>query len=150
MAFLDKLGDIVKNVGELAGDAIETTKLNSKINSEKSAIDGLLKQLGEYCYARYKSGQDVPEEPAALCAEIDEHNVVIEEAKAEIERIKAEDAAAAPTENLCTSCNKANAPGTKFCQECGTKLEASDKRICACGAEVAEGMKFCGECGKEI
>ena len=38
MAFLDKLGDIARNIGDKTTDAIETTKLNSKINGERAAI----------------------------------------------------------------------------------------------------------------
>jgi hypothetical protein len=32
MAFLDKLGEMAHNIGDKTTDAIETTKLNSKIN----------------------------------------------------------------------------------------------------------------------
>ena len=38
MALLDKLGEIVKNVGERAGEAIETTKLNVKISAENPQL----------------------------------------------------------------------------------------------------------------
>jgi len=169
MAFLNKLGDMAKNIGDKAGEAIETTKLNSKINSEKSAIEGVYKKIGEYYYQQYKAGTSLPEEAAAFCAEIDGHNAAIEEAKAEIERIKAENAAAAaappaapaaapaqPTaapaagDIPCPACAKANTPGTKFCQECGAKLAADEKRICSCGAEIAPGVRFCGECGAKL
>ena len=159
MAFLDKVSNMAKNIGDKTNVAIETQKLNSKINSEKNAIDGVFKKIGEYYFQQYKSGISLPEEAVALCAEIDGHNMAIDEAKAEIERIKAANTdAAAPAaasgtaaESLvCPSCGKANVPGTKFCQECGAKLEASDKRICSCGAEVAPGVRFCGSCGKPV
>jgi membrane protease subunit (stomatin/prohibitin family) len=158
MAFFDKLNDFAKTVGDKAGEAIETTKLNSKINAEKSAIEVVLKKIGEYYYQKYQSGESLPEETAALCGEIDGHNAAINEAKAEIERIKAENAAAntpAPSSApaavggiVCPACGKDNAPGTKFCQECGGKLEAA--RVCSCGAEVAPGVRFCGECGAKF
>ncbi|MCL2496353.1 MAG: zinc ribbon domain-containing protein [Clostridiales bacterium] len=162
MAFLNKLNDIAKNIGDKAGDAIETTKLNSKINSEKSAIDGIYKKIGEYYYQLYQADGNLPEEAAAFCAEIDAHNVAIAEAKAEIERIKAENAAAAeaapapapmpkaPDEIFCTDCGKANQAGTKFCSECGGKLASPGKRTCACGAEIVPGVRFCGECGAKL
>jgi len=37
MAFFDKLNQVAKNIGDKTNDAIETTKLSSKINAEKSA-----------------------------------------------------------------------------------------------------------------
>ena len=107
-----------------------------------------MKQIGEYVYGQYKSGKELSDEPAALCAEIDGHNAVIEETKAEIERIKAEDAASAAV--ICPDCCKENAPGTNFCQDCGAKLEAAGKRLCACGADVPSGSRFCGECGAKF
>ena len=165
MAFLDKLSGVAKNLGDKAGEAIETTKLNSKISSEKSAIEGVYKKIGEYYYQQYKSGVVLPEEAAVFCTEIDGHNTAIEEAKAEIDRIKTETAAAAAAPAapspapvpvladegiICPSCANENPRGTKFCQGCGEKLEVSDKRICSCGVELAPGVRFCGKCGAKF
>ena len=56
----------------------------------------------------------------------------------------------------CPNCGAANDPGTKFCRECGAKLEAPppaepQKRFCpSCGKEVAPGIKFCPECGQKM
>ena len=38
MDFLDKIGNIAKNIGDRTNDAIEITKLNAKIASEKNAV----------------------------------------------------------------------------------------------------------------
>ena len=44
----------------------------------------------------------------------------------------------------CGVCGLENAPGRKYCGECGAPLE----RACpACGAANEPAMKFCGECG---
>ena len=48
----------------------------------------------------------------------------------------------------CPGCGYKNAPGIKFCQECGSPLAAAGpKRCTSCGAELASGTRFCGECG---
>jgi membrane protease subunit (stomatin/prohibitin family) len=48
----------------------------------------------------------------------------------------------------CPQCGSNNAPGAKFCNECGTKL---GKASCAnCQAELAPGAKFCTECGQKV
>jgi class 3 adenylate cyclase/tetratricopeptide (TPR) repeat protein len=44
----------------------------------------------------------------------------------------------------CINCGSANAPGQKFCGECGTLLARSCP---SCGTANAPGQKFCGECG---
>lgn len=167
MAFLDKLGDIAKNLGEMTNEAIETTKLNSKVSAERTAVGEVMKKIGEYYYEKYSSGAEVDEEVTQLCITIDEYNRNIAAAQAEIERIKAENEAAKKasvvegsavvmesTETdsvICDSCGARNSAGVKFCQECGSKLEAKQKRLCpSCGAEVADGIKFCGECGTRM
>ena len=47
----------------------------------------------------------------------------------------------------CPSCGKPNAPGIKFCGDCGAKMEAAKVPCVKCGAELREGAKFCSECG---
>jgi len=141
MAILDKIGS-----------AIETQKLNSKISSEKDAINGIYAKIGEYYYKSYKSGTTLPEEATAHCVAIDGHNKVIDETKAEIERLTAAEKGG----TVCPSCGKANAPGTKFCRECGTKLPeeapaAPKEGACpSCGKVNPPGTKFCCECGAKL
>jgi membrane protease subunit (stomatin/prohibitin family) len=170
MAFLDKLGDIAKNIGDKATDAIETTKLNSKIGSEKTAIAECMRQIGEYYYGKHRAGEADDPGAAELFAAIDGHNRTIEETRAEIARIQAENeaqaaqatqAAAVPTAapaaetegTACPSCGTSNPSGTKFCVECGGKIEppvvsAPETRACpGCGAQKPAANKFCGECG---
>jgi rubrerythrin len=55
--------------------------------------------------------------------------------------------AAAPT--MCPQCGAENAPGQKFCGECGTNVLAIPK-CPSCGAQGERGQKFCGECGSKF
>jgi membrane protease subunit (stomatin/prohibitin family) len=47
----------------------------------------------------------------------------------------------------CPTCGKSNTSGTKFCGECGGKMEVAKVPCVKCGAELREGAKFCSECG---
>lgn len=47
----------------------------------------------------------------------------------------------------CPTCGKPNAVGTKFCGDCGGKMEIAKVPCGTCGAELREGAKFCSECG---
>jgi len=94
MAFLDKLGSAARNLGDKAGGAVETAKINGKIKDEEKAIAECIKKLGEFYYGLHKTGGDLPEEAAALCAQIDGRNAAIDELRAEIEKIKAAEPAA--------------------------------------------------------
>lgn len=53
---------------------------------------------------------------------------------------------------VCPSCGMENPPGVKFCQECGTRLEsAKATAVCpACGTENPPGTRFCGSCGERL
>ena len=71
----------------------------------------------------------------------------------------AEAAPAAPAAEIpegiaCPSCGAVNSTGTKFCGECGTKLEIPEppaQKVCpGCGTVVEPGLKFCGECGTRV
>lgn len=49
----------------------------------------------------------------------------------------------------CPTCNKEVAVGSKFCPECGAKMNV--KRFCPeCGNEVGANAKFCSSCGTKL
>ena len=159
MAFFDKLNDLAKNVGDKANDAIETTKLNSKINTEKAAIAEEFKKIGEHYYTKHTAGETIDSEIEEFIVAIDSHKTVILEAEMQIRALKEEAAAPhAPIASVgslvCPACGKQNKPGTKFCCECGGKLDVQiqpQTRVCpSCKAVVGEGINFCGECGTRI
>jgi membrane protease subunit (stomatin/prohibitin family) len=57
-------------------------------------------------------------------------------------------AAATPAGVPCPKCGHQNAPGVKFCTECGAKQGPA---TCAnCQAELSPGAKFCNECGQKV
>ena len=51
----------------------------------------------------------------------------------------------------CPKCGGANAPGGKFCHECGAEMGAATEKVpCVkCGALLQSGTKFCNECGSK-
>jgi membrane protease subunit (stomatin/prohibitin family) len=51
--------------------------------------------------------------------------------------------------NKCPKCGAANSPSSKFCNDCGTKIEAAAQEVpCVkCGSQLHAGAKFCSQCG---
>src|SRR5919202_1273840 len=49
----------------------------------------------------------------------------------------------------CPKCGAANVGASRFCNECGAKLEVASQGVpCVkCGAQLQAGAKFCNECG---
>ena len=162
MAFFDKLNDLAKNIGDKTTDAIETTKLNSKITTEKSAAGEDLKKIGAFYYAKFAAGEEI--EPSLLerFQSAAAHYAAAAEAQAEIDRIRAENEAAkaaaappAPAAGLtCPSCGTANPAGTRFCASCGARLEPPappEQKLCpGCGSPFAPDARFCNECGTRL
>jgi len=141
--------------------AIETTKLNSKINGEQSAINAVMAKIGEFYYKKYADTGTADQDIMDFCTAIDGHNAAIAEAKADIERIKAAETAAAavpaPGGWVCSACGKPGAADRKFCAECGGKLEAAAPGpapgglTCpSCGSANAADRKFCAGCGGKL
>lgn len=66
--------------------------------------------------------------------------------------------ALAPTVNQadfieCSNCHASIKKGSKFCSECGVKVEVATpkSKFCLnCGAAVDSNMKFCTECGQKL
>ncbi len=57
-------------------------------------------------------------------------------------------AAPPPAGEPCPKCQSKNAPGTKFCGNCGTNLQG---QACPnCKKPVTSGHKFCGSCGTKM
>jgi membrane protease subunit (stomatin/prohibitin family) len=47
----------------------------------------------------------------------------------------------------CPKCGAGNSTASKFCNDCGAKMEVATQPCVKCGAALHEGAKFCNECG---
>lgn len=48
---------------------------------------------------------------------------------------------------VCPECKAQISAGSKFCNQCGAKLES---KCPSCGADIAPGSAFCSECGQKL
>jgi ribosomal protein L40E len=107
----------------------------------------LLQEIGQKAYAQNPTAWPQDSKLKLLRQNMAAAQKVLDEANAEKEAEQA--AKDAQTAALtCPQCSHVNPEGTKFCQECGSKLGAPSKSFCtSCGAELSPGTRFCGECG---
>ena len=112
MAFFDKLNQVAKNIGDKTSDAIETTRLNSKIAAEKLAAN---EELLKIASAAPVGGITCPGCGASLPA----GTKFCSGCGSKIE------AAPAPQNQnvFCTGCGTQLPAGTKFCNSCGQRLD---------------------------
>lgn len=132
--FFDKFNAVAKDLGEKAGDALETGKINVKLMSEKDALGKTFQELGKVYYEYYRSGGEVLPEADQLCKKADEHNRTILSMQNQAEAIKngqpvqAEDNEEKPSQTdpengkFCPNCGAAVEEGVKFCPNCGNQL----------------------------
>ena len=81
-------GDLAKQVGEKANDALEITKLNAKISAEKVEIEKEMKKISEALFEKFSKGEEVPEEIREFCDNIKTRYANIDAIKEEIEKVK--------------------------------------------------------------
>ena len=82
MAFMEKLGNVAKSIGEMAGDAIEMAKIEAKQKSAETAYKEELKKIGEFYCAVYRAGgQLAPEIEETVKAAVANYDIVIEQQK---------------------------------------------------------------------
>lgn len=102
MAFLDKLNEVAKKVGDKttevakivgdkAEDAIETGKLSAKISAERFAVQDDLKKIGEYYFTRFVAGDEVAPEVLGYCNSAKAHYDTIAAAQEEMRQLKEDD-----------------------------------------------------------
>ena len=143
------LGGLVKGLSTLMPQddpAVKMMTAHTQVNDLKKQEKDLLAEIGKMAIEKYglESFGEVADKLRLVQSNLDmasrELNAQKEEQEAK------EKAQAAATQALrCHSCGYDNPEGTKFCQECGTRLGVS--RCVNCGAELPPGSKFCGECG---
>jgi uncharacterized OB-fold protein len=50
----------------------------------------------------------------------------------------------------CPKCGAANLANSKFCNDCGTRMESAPAACAKCGVQLQPGAKFCNECGTKV
>lgn len=150
MAFLDKLGEMAKSVSERAGDSLETNQLISSINLQKGNIQVYQRELGEFYWAKFVTGEKLEDEAMLICDKIVAAQDKIHELEAQIEQIKAESEA----RRLEREAQRAERKAAEKAEEAARAAETAgieQPPVCKnCGAKLAEGQKFCGFCGKAV
>lgn len=148
MAFFDKISSMAKNAADRTSDMFEISKINGKINAEKSKIAAIKAELGEYYWNKFYGGEQLDEGGTALCEQIKASMEQIDKYNEQIAQIKAENEAQAAAVRAPVQANAESfqqppqqtqapvdqsAQAYKFCTACGTRLEAEAKFCISCG-----------------
>lgn len=170
MASLDKLGEMAKNVSEMANESLELNKLISEINLTKGNIEVYKREIGEYYWAKFAVGEKLDDEPMLTCDKIvvaqdkiraleAQITQIKEEREAEKAERKAEREAEKAERKAMRAAEKAERKAARAVEEAAAKAEAdfyaeeeidedeAPIAVCAeCGAIVEEGQEVCDSC----
>lgn len=147
MAIFDSIKDTLnKSVATMSVKSeslVESSKVKASISETQRKVDGALAGLGPKFYQMVKDGQMTAGGLAEDVEELRKLEKELQELEARLEQIKEEEAkllsstgakkpaapapapaAAEPAAggSFCSSCGKALAPDSRFCDECGTPV----------------------------
>ena len=88
MAILEKLGDFAKNVSDLAEDSLEMSRLNSQINSFKSDIEKSRRELADFYWSKFVTGEQLDEEAMLICEKIVSFQDAVRTLQRQVEQVK--------------------------------------------------------------
>ncbi len=143
----DSLLGAFKEVGQELKEAF----ISSKKSSSHFDFDEYL-----YRYDEKIEEYTMPDVDSAI--ENFKNAMSVQETPAATEAVSAPVASAAPAESAaaseeigCPNCGTKMPASSKFCPECGNKIEIKKPAFCTqCGEAVIEGSKFCASCGASL
>ena len=115
MAFLDELTKRVNDAKATAQKAAEIARLQRQVNIKQDEFDDLFQEIGQLYYTCFKRGEQPAEEMAERCARVDSLAAEIEGLKLKLDDLK--------NIRRCTACGSVQNNTSKFCANCGAKLE---------------------------
>ena len=132
MAFLDELTKRMNDAKKTAQKAAEVARLQHKVNVKENEFDELFMDIGELYYNLFKRGEQPSEELADLCRKVDSLAAEIEGLKLKLDDLK--------DIRRCTACGSVQNTDSKFCANCGAKLEERvvEEPFCEESAELEE------------
>ena len=65
-------------------------------------------------------------------------------------RPAADEASGGQAKRPCPKCGTANLATSKFCSDCGGKMEVAPQTCSKCGTQLPPGSKFCNDCGTKV
>ncbi|HEX7296851.1 MAG TPA: SPFH domain-containing protein [Pyrinomonadaceae bacterium] len=153
----EKLSEEFKTFGlELTKFVIENISLPQEVEAamDKRTSMGVIGDVGRYTqFQAADAMRDAAQNPsggagtgAGLGAGFAMGNAMAGAMSDALRQSKGEGAA---SRVACPKCGGANAPGAKFCHECGAKMDVGAETVpCVkCGTALQAGTKFCNECG---
>lgn len=113
MDFFDKIKSTAKTIGDKSADMVDLAKLKATQLNVESGISQKEKELGHLVYTLTKEGREDAQKIAAICEDIDQLHIQLDELKRKAMLVTNKNA------TICPVCNVLIDEGAKFCPNCG-------------------------------
>lgn len=115
MAFFDELSKRMTGVAQSAQKATEIARLQRQVNLKQDEFDALFREIGQMYYDCHKRGEQPGEAMNVRCDRVDSLAAEIEGLKLKVDDLK--------EIRRCAACGSVQHVESKFCANCGAKLE---------------------------
>ena len=109
------LSETAETVGKKTEEVMSVQKLKSHIRTLERGNERDFMDLGKMLFEKYKNGEEISGEFAAICEEISKRNHVMETYEKKLSQIKGE--------GTCKKCQSTLPKGAAYCPVCGEKVE---------------------------
>lgn len=138
----DSVLGVFKNIGKELKEVFISSKKDSNHIDFEEYLYRYKGKLEEYVIPDIKNAIDNFNQ-----ATVEQDSILVEKKEPEI--VTTSDKM--NNEIECLHCHVKLSSISKFCPECGTKLEIKKPAFCTqCGEPIAEGSKFCANCGTKL
>ena len=117
MAFRDTINMLAASASEKATAALESGKLNLRINQEEKKIADYTERMGQRLLAQLDDGKTCDSDFTALYEDILKSRTAIEATRTELSEVESKQM------SRCDACGDTLEKGAKFCKVCGAKLD---------------------------
>lgn len=120
MAFFDDIGKSINNMTQSARKAADVAKIQHQISQKQAEFDSLYHQIGQLYYTCHQRGLEPDESITTLCDRVTATAQEIDKLKVEIDKIR--------NVRRCPVCGNVTDFNSKFCNNCGAKLELEPEK----------------------
>jgi len=164
----------VATVGASSKALLEKTQVKTAIGNIEAERRQILQTIGQRAFDMYASGStsELNDDMEALFAQMVRKNEQLAQKHEQLKQIDEELSLVTGRNSIAhvnvapggaiiggivCGCGHTNAGGTKFCIQCGAKVEdviqqpiPQDGVLCSCGNVCPDGTAFCGKCGSKL
>ena len=153
MSIFDRLSSMARSATDKASDTLEISRINSRINAERTRVESIKTRIGDYYWQKHLLGEETDSPTFTFCQEIAALEDIIEDLQNQIHLIRERTAVPeAPASVAPETVVPVAGDGDLVDPPSVVSMEAETILCPACRTQNFAGpqFKFCAECGTRL